>query len=1258
MMLRSPLPKRSGARVSRRALRPLLSLLLVAGLTSSGCSQKVTGPDPSVESPTKGQPLPVDPGIICQEQNPADGTLVTINGQNMAPVPVDLPDHPKVALPSVTLVKQTTLGGDPETGASIKYGSEPGQTNASLLSWESQSKMAFRVKDELTLGDGSQGMLPAGVYDVQITNPNKKKTTSMGALAVAPRPTVADVSPGLVCVADQSKTITVTGKTVLRIGDNQAVVRIGGKDFQVASTSGCTPVAQAGLDAEFCDTVTVTIDQGALDSGYHDVVIANPETASCESDPSADGVKLRVVDAPQITSVNPAQVCSTELPKEVTLVGTGFLKIDGQGPTVTVNGVDVTVSNVGGTCDDLEVQGASNVKSCTEVTVQLPDDPAISGSATTTVTLTNPGDADCSGSTTTALSVAGPPTITDAQPSEICSDQPESITVTGTGFSSGATVTVGDTQATSVTVNGDGTELTAQFDQGIPAGTYDVSVENAPGCGDTLQAAITVDPTPLVFFVDPPVVYNGISVEATIFTTGLDAAASSVELVASDGTATALTNVRSPTRFNRILGTIPSGLAPGTYDIRVTSAIGCAGTLQGAVTITDSTNINISAVEPAFVSPTTATGITIRADANSTAKFEATPRAYLNPNPAQAGSVATALRAVEFQDDQTLSAVVPGGLNPGQYDLIVVNPGGDVGVLTQGVTVTSQEPPTITGVQPGSFDAGATTSATVFGENFQSGATVSFTCDLGGTKSTPPVTTNTVNPTSIDFSVDMGSVGSGNVCLVTVTNPDGASFTFSAVSVKAPSQNLFPSTTANSMQEARRGLGLEAGRPTATSRFLYAIGGDDGTKANAKTSVESARVGVFGALGTWSDQRYSLPQARTLTSSAIIGRYIYLVGGSDGTSPTSTVYRAQILDPLAGPEVTDLDAALGDGTTGLGGGMWYYKVAATFPNTDPDNPGGESLPGELLTVQLPDRADKIELTLTWQQVPGASGYRIYRTAAADGDSNDVQLLAEVNDGATTTYTDDGQTATTAGEVPLPPGSLGQWRDLTGSAMNTVRADLATAVVQNPNDPTQYYLYAFGGRDASGTVLDSYEWARVDVAADGSQTVSAWTTGSRTIGTAKEDPVAWVVTNRESNDVGANEAYVFVGTGFGSNGQATGEITSGHLGSTSTDGDLLAAGANTLDTENGLSSGRGGAVGAAANGFLFIMGGAKSALSGNDQSTNITAGPDLDNWNALGDGTLQVRRVYPALAQESAFFFVAGGADGSGNALDVVEQTVK
>jgi hypothetical protein len=203
--------------------------------------------------------------------------------------------------------------------------------------------------------------------------------------------------------------------------------------------------------------------------------------------------------------------------------------------------------------------------------------------------------------------------------------------------------------------------------------------------------------------------------------------------------------------------------------------------------------------------------------------------------------------------------------------------------------------------------------------------------------------------------------------------------------------------------------------------------------ANIKTSVEAVPVDPFGRLGAWTYQRNNLQNAwdgsavtalpRSFGGDARIGRFIYIVGGSDGTAPTSTLLRAQILDPLAGPEVLDLDAALGDGSSGLGVGLWFYEVAALFPLTDPSNPGGESLAGEVLNVQLPAVTERIVLTLTWEQVIGASGYRVYRTPAADDTIANLQLLAEVVGGDNVTLLDSG-TATHSDVTPFPRGSLG------------------------------------------------------------------------------------------------------------------------------------------------------------------------------------------------------------------------------------------
>ena len=91
---------------------------------------------------------------------------------------------------------------------------------------------------------------------------------------------------------------------------------------------------------------------------------------------------------------------------------------------------------------------------------------------------------------------------------------------------------------------------------------------------------------------------------------------------------------------------------------------------------------------------------------------------------------------------------------------------------------------------------------------------------------------------------------------------------------------------------ARRALSLVAGRPTSTSRYLYAIGGDNGVTGNAATigssvydSVESASVDVFGVMSGWAAQRNALPAPRTEAGAAQIGRFVYLLGGHDGTIP-------------------------------------------------------------------------------------------------------------------------------------------------------------------------------------------------------------------------------------------------------------------------------------------------------------------------------------------------------------------------------------
>lgn len=1211
-------------------------------LATSACKNELTGPSPSIESPAEGAELPVDPGIICSTQHAEDGTALAVSGTALAPIPFDIPNDPKVGLPDLNLTRTSGVSGGDADAFSVAYGGEPGESNSSLLSWTSQSSMGFRVTDDVGL--------QAGIYDLTITNANGEAATSNGALAVVDRPTPVGITPGLICLAEADRTLTLAGENFLRNGDASPVVSVGdGDPIAIDSLADCAAVAHEGIDAEICDSLEFTLPQDSLEAGSYPIVVTNPETAACESIHDEDSIEIVVVGPPVIETAEPASLCSEQTePVAVTFNGANFINANGENFAVTINGESVTPDMVSG-CEPIEVDGI-DAENCTSFTVTV--DPSALPQGAINVTVANPESVGCGYETDMVFTILGPPVVTGVMPSSICSDQPEEITISGENFGANATVTVGGEMASTVDVQ-DSNTIVATFENGVPAGSYDVTVDNGAGCDGTLTSGVLVEQSPLVFFVDPPVVYNGVAFEVTIFTSGLTADAAEVYLIAPDGTETQLTGFQSPQRPNRILATIPDGLAPGEYEVGVTSDNGCLSAFNGTVTISDNLNLNLDSVDPPFASPTADTPVTITATAPP--NLVSTPRAYLNPNPAAAGVTATALEATVFVDNETLTAVVPGGLAPGSYDLIVVNPTGEVGLLSQGLTVTPNEPPVIDTVTPQSFANNIDYSATIAGANFDAaGVTVGLDCEApGGTRTQYAATVNTVDATTATATLPTSQLSKGTVCLVTLTNDaEGTSFSYSAISITNSAFNLEPWSAGTDMTTGRRALSLEAGRPTRTSRQLYAIGGDDGTNAGAFDSVESASVDVFGNLGTWSAQRYALPGARSFASIERVGRFLYLTGGYDGATAVDTTWRAQVLSPLETPEFIDIDAALGDGSAGLGEGLWIYRVAAVFPATDENNPSGESLPGEVQNVDLPQVDELIQLTLTWEPIDGAAGYRIYRSPMADTGFDEVALVAEINDGATTTWTDDGATADTA-QLPLPSGSLGQWHPVGN--MTATRAGHATAVTPVPGTTDQYVMYAFGGRDAAGTNQASIEFTTITDDGDGTQTVAPWTPATQSLSTAKADFRAFVIRPSDTAAVPAGTHWIYVGPGDGANDLQAFEVPAG------LDPSLMSF------LNDSVSASSEGYAAGASNGSLYIFGGA----GGNPTDGGISAEmcdsaagpcnnfpPDLQPgaWNSLGT-SMSDARLYHDAAQESAFYFVAGGTDGT-NALTSVDTTVQ
>ncbi|MDH5673473.1 MAG: hypothetical protein OEZ06_15065 [Myxococcales bacterium] len=1232
-------------------------------MTAQACNEARDGVEPTLKAPAAGEPLPVDPGLICGEQLRTD---VSVNGEGLSPIPVNVPKDPTAALPGLYLLQSAALdGSEASEGAGAMWSGESGAdpTNAfdedgePLLRWESQQQMVFTVHPELTLNDESSGPLPAGLYDVAVENGNGHRATAERALAVLARPTLDAVTPSLLCLEDAARTIALEGMDLARIEDQGPSLELGDQSFE-ATTSDCSDIAHAGVQAALCNAAEVSLEMGALPAGSYTATLRNPEPAACFS---TEEHALHIVSAPRIERITPDGACIGDDQVEVAIEGSDFLVIDGDEPSVLLDGDGIAIVGVDG-CEALESVDY-DVQRCSRIALG-PIASALAEGAHE-LSVKNPEPALCTSTLSEAFYVLPPPTLERLETVELCADTQVTLVLIGSSFREGVHVRAGDSEADSVEVLSD-TRIEATFDSGLAAGSYDVSVEVGDGsCASTLALALTVDPEPLIFFVDPPVIYNGASVVSTIFASGLRAEASSLELLASDGSATEITSWDSPTRPNRIEATIEAGLDAGSYGIRITSHLGCVGSAADLLTVTDTLGLDVDSIEPGFVSPTRSTAVTLR---SSDGDFVAVPRVYLKSS--STGAAAIPLSAVVVQDGNTLSTVIPAGLAPGEYSVIVVNPDGSVGILdaalVAALTVMAVEPPVIDNVVPASLVAKDTPAElSIRGSGFDVDSLELECKDPDGnltSVSGSVVGTPTASEIVASFSPGGSSVP-GSTCLLHLLNADGSRYSYSALSLTNDSLNLSAWSAGSPLLQPRRALSAVAGRPTAASRYVYAIGGDSGVTGDATAigsvldSVEAAPVDVFGTMGAFAAQRNALPAPRTWAGAARIERFVYLVGGHDGGGATSSLLRAQILDPLATPSVVDADAHLGDGSSGLGQGLWMYRVAAVFAADDASNPAGESLPGEVFTLQLPARAEGIEITLTWEMVAGASGYRIYRNPSAG--SGAMELLAEVDGGSTLSHVDAGG-ATQAATTPLPAGSLGRWHAVDGARcsdgdceLDGAREALGVVAVADPNTAGRHYLYAIGGRDASGSYLDSYEVATVSVAANGSQTVSAFALGSDTLASPRAEMGIWAMhagNSKAIRDTAPTEVWIFIGSGRTTAGAGSAEVEAGEVGN---GGDL-----GTLTATDSMPQLAGFGTGA-ANDRLYTFGGLDNTTSGT--SAVLCADPDClpdlapGSFNSLAQAA--TRRIYTVAAQESAFFFLLGGHNGD-NALATTERTVQ
>jgi hypothetical protein len=178
-------------------------------------------------------------------------------------------------------------------------------------------------------------------------------------------------------------------------------------------------------------------------------------------------------------------------------------------------------------------------------------------------------------------------------------------------------------------------------------------------------------------------------------------------------------------------------------DTRVVAKIDIAGTTPIVTDIT-----------PDYAENTQVTDATI-----SGSDFEATPRAYLGD---------TALLNVTHVDTTTLEATVPANMDPGTYDLTVVNPGGRSGTLANAFTVDQPTAPELEYVMPWQGRNDIEVTLDIWGYSFASEVTATLS---NGTTSFNLADLQRVSAGHLRGVVPAGST-SGTYDL-TVANPAG-----------------------------------------------------------------------------------------------------------------------------------------------------------------------------------------------------------------------------------------------------------------------------------------------------------------------------------------------------------------------------------------------------------------------------------------------------------------------------------------------------
>ena len=674
---------------------------------------------------------------------------------------------------------------------------------------------------------------------------------------------------------------------------------------------------------------------------------------------------------------------------------------------------------------------------------------------------------------------------------------------------------------------------------------------------------------------------------------------------------------------NELQAIVPKG-APvgGPYSITVINPNGHSDTLENAYEVTANPLITLTKIYPNFGWTQERTIVYI-----SGSGFISTPEAYLE---VLTGRIR--LEKVAFINSNSLSAVVPSGISVGgPYDLVVINPDGNAGILEKAFAVTQNPPPVIDDVNPGSANTQQNPQVKIKGNNFRQPRLVLI--DSNYNEVPCEITISSSTETEIDATIPVQGCGiSAGAYLLRVINQDENSYyDWSAFVITNPASNPGPWQPVGEsswLKRGRQGLVLVSGKNDMKQTFLYAIGGGDsgtgkGSPSQIYDDVEVVQLDPFGEVGEWRINSNKMKKPRFAAGAVQHNGWIYVIGGRSDTtdSPINDcpIEKAKILTSDTAPVIKSIVATPGGN---LKKGTWYYRVSAVMKPTFADNPGGEGLASdeEIITV-----GENASVTISWDPPPVAPSevafYRIYRTDSPNGVSGTEHLIADNVTG--TTFTDDGKSPGTQSYVPN--GGLGAFKCENQKGF-IPRWGLSVVIGHDENN--DYYIYAIGGHDGSGAT-GVVQYAKIN--SDGS--LGDWITSSNSI-TARYFLASVFVDSKNAPIVEMNNyIYALGGTSNGIQPLTDSQITSIQRGGAVSSWSNLT---KKIPQNMGLLS-------VAIDNFIFDMCGTSGGGNKVVSAKIISSSGEVENWNAAGEAAATVfSRFLGGTALESAYIYLVGG----------------